>query len=653
MKRIYAALLAIVLLMTILPVIAEGTEEDTTEATETKLIVGNTTPMRGEFFTELWGNATSDCDVRDLLHGYNLVYWDGENGMFAADPNVVAYLTITANDAGDKTYTFGLLNDLFYSDGTRITAWDYAFSYLFSISPVLSEIGAIPLRREQFLGYEAYMENGGALAGVRVTSDETISITLDHNYLPFFYEMGLLSCNPYPISVIAPGVVVRDDGQGVYLSNVDTTITEPLFNAELLRETVMNEETGYLSHPSVVSGPYTLTAFDGVTAEFEINEYYKGNAKGLKPIIPYLTYTLAENDTMIEKLADGEFDLLNKVMRQDRITAGIELINEYDLSMANYPRVGLSYISFCGEKPTVSSMAVRQAIAYCFDRDAAVEDYVGAFGQRVDGYYGIGQWMYQVVMGTMAPPVAAPEDPNNAEAMRAYELQVAEFDNLNLDGLNEYSVNIEEARTLLEQSGWKLNDDGLRERDGVVLDLKLIYPEGNNIPESLQVNLVENLEQVGIRLTMEAMPMAELLREWYKQDNREADMFYLASNFYLIFDPSVHFIEKTSEEYGLIHDWAYTNIPDDQLYSWAVAMRRTEPGDALSYIKRWIGFQERFNELLPIIPVYSNIYFDFYTNSLQDYNIAENSTWGQAIVGAWLGEAEAEAEQGEEAEFVD
>ena len=243
--------------------------------------------------------------------------------------------------------------------------------------------------------------------------------------------------------------------------------------------------------------------------------------------------------------------------------------------------------------------------------------------------------MYGVVMGNTTPPIAAPEDENDAAAMRAYEVELASFENLSLDGLNPYGVNLDRANALLNGDGWVLNEEGLREKDGVVLDLKMIYPEGNNIPASMQTNLVDNLAQVGIRLTMEAEPMQELLTEWYKQDDRDVDMIYLATNFYLVFDPSVHFL--TNED-GT-HDWSYTNLHDEQLYGEAEAMRMTEPGDVLTYLQHWIAFQERFNEILPMLPVYSNIYFDFYTDTLQDYYIAENITWGQAIVGAWLGEA--------------
>ena len=639
MKKICALLLAAMLVMGCLPAIAEATETGETVFPD-YLVVGNPTPMRGEFFTELWGNATSDIDVRDLLHAYNLIYWDGENGMFTFDPTVVSAVETMVDEAGNKTYSITLMDDLYYSNGTRITAWDYAFSYLFTIAPELVEIGATPLRREQFLGYEEYISRPMSveprvLSGVKVLSDLTFSVTLRHEFLPFFYELGLLLCNPYPISVIAPGVTVRDDGNGVYLANEDPSVLEPLFTADLLEETVMDDDDGYLSHPSVVSGPYTLLSWDGVTAEFEINPFFKGNTRGLMPRIRHLTYTLAENDTMIEKLEAGEFGLLNKVMRADRITAGIGLMNEGGISFSNYPRVGLSYISFCCEKETVERLAVRQAIAYCMDRDQVTADYTGAFGQRVDGWYGVGQWMYGVVMGNTTPPIAAPENENDAAAMRAYEVELAAFENLSLEGLNPYGVNLDRANALLNGDGWVLNEEGIREKDGVVLDLKMIYPEGNNIPASMQTNLVDNLAQVGIRLTMEAEPMQELLTEWYKQDDRDVDMIYLATNFYLVFDPSVHFLTNDDGT----HDWSYTNLHDEKLYGEAEDMRMTEPGDVLTYLQHWISFQERFNEILPMLPVYSNIYFDFYTDTLQDYYIAENITWGQAIVGAWLGEA--------------
>ena len=65
-------------------------------------------------------------------------------------------------------------------------------------------------------------------------------------------------------------------------------------------------------------------------------------------------------------------------------------------------------------------------------------------------------------------------------------------------------------------------------------------------------------------------------------------------------------------------------------------MSRTEPGDALTYMQNWVAFQERFNEILPMIPIYSNYYYDFYTSSLADYSISSHITWGEAIVPATM-----------------
>ena len=36
--------------------------------------------------------------------------------------------------------------------------------------------------------------------------------------------------------------------------------------------------------------------------------------------------------------------------------------------------------------------------------------------------------------------------------------------------------------------------------------------------------------------------------------------------------------------------------------------------------------------MLPLIPVYSNVYFDFYTSDLMNYDIVRYITWGDAIV---------------------
>ena len=173
MKKACALLLAILLLFTQPAARADGA------AIENSLTVGNPTPMRGDFFTEFWGNATSDMDVRDLLHAYDLVCWDAENCMFTVDPSVVSGMAVTENEAGDRTYTMVLRNDLRYSDGSVITANDYAFYFLLLLSQEVEGAGAERKQMDYIVGAEDYFAGRtDVLSGVRVLTNNSISITL-------------------------------------------------------------------------------------------------------------------------------------------------------------------------------------------------------------------------------------------------------------------------------------------------------------------------------------------------------------------------------------------------------------------------------------------------------------------------------------------
>ena len=603
------------------------------------LTVGNTTPMSGKFFTELWEDVTSDNDVRSMIHAYNLVMWDHESGIFTHDPSVVNAIGVMENEFGDRSYLIALQDNLYYSDGTKITAWDYAFSYLLSIAPEITEIGGHAAKKEYLYGYDAYMDGTvNYLAGVQVLADDQLMITIDHNYLPYFYETGLISCIPYPISEIAPGVEVRDDGYGIYLANIDDSVKEPVFTADLLRETILDPETGYRSHPKVTSGPYTLESWDGVTVTFAINPWYKGDHEGKLPLIPEVTYTLTDNEHMVEKLESGEVDLLNKVTKAQTVTEALQLIAK-GYKMANYPRTGIAFISFGGHNPAFQSKEVRQAMAWCMDRDEVIGRYTGYYGLRVDSYYGLGQWMYGIVNGTIAAPVDPPEDENDTAAQSAYEDELAAWDELSLDNLTVYTLDVDNAVRLLERDGWTLNDAGIRQKEingeTVMLSFTMIYPEGNNINEALEALWVPNLKKAGIDLSMEAVPMQELIERYLFAEKWDTDLVYLARNYEGLYDPTGYFM---TDEQGN-HSWFTTKIVDEEMYQDALDVRQTAPGQVLEFVTEWIRLMERFNDTLPMIPMYSNVYFDIYTPLMQEYYISQNETWGGAILGAWLGDS--------------
>ena len=661
MKKALACLLALVLLLGVYPAMAEAPEA---AYNYEELVVGSTTAMTGNFFTDLWGRNTADMDVRTLLHGYDLIHWDSDVGAFGIDSTVVSGIVATEDEVGNRTYTLAIYDDLTYSDGTPVTAEDYAFSLLFSIAPEVAEIGGMVKSMDHILGIDEYKSGeSSVLTGVHLPGGNQLSITVKAEYLPFFYELALVSITPYPIRVIAPGCEVADDGEGIYLRNADQAVEQPAFTAELLRKTVLDPETGYLTHPAVTSGPYKLVSYDAQsqTAEFEINEYYKGNAWGEKPQIKRLIFKHVSNDAMIAGLQSGEYGLLNKCVNAGVLDSGLQLVAEGGAGVSNYARTGFSFISFSCERPATGSAAVRQAIASCFDKDSFITQYVRNYGLRVDGYYGIGQWMYRLVEGTAEPPVVAPEEGAGKQAQADYEAQLAQWETLGLENMQLYSLDLDAARQLLTEDGWTLNKAGesydaakdsvrCKEIDGVLvpLELSLIYPEGNDVGEALDTVLVQNLAQVGISLTVEAKPFEELLRVYYRQNERTCDMIYLASNFTTVFDPAPAFDPKNAQQ-GMDN---CTGIADEALFTLASDMRKTEPGDVLGYCQKWVAFQEAWAKVLPAIPVYSNVYFDFYTPALQNYNAGASTSWAEAIVSAYLGEPETPELAGEGEEIV-
>ena len=593
------------------------------------LSVAGTTPLTGRFFSDQWGNGAADLDVRSLIHGYNLIRWNAEEGMFETDASVVSGNAVSKNSQGDQSFHISIYQDLEFSDGSRITAHNYVFSILLGMAPQMKELGADTSGHACIKGAAEYADGKtDVLTGVRIKSDYEFTITIDHEQLPFFYELGLLDVVPYPIGEIAPGYQVADNGEGVSFIN-ETTGQVEAPPASLLRETILDETAGYAAHPAVVSGPYLLDSFDGETAEFSINPLYKGNWEGIKPAIQTITFGSVTNADMIGLLSDGQIDLVNRVSDHEALQAGIAATAAgEDITMASYPRSGLSFISFCtGHSEALSSEAVRQAFAWCLDREGLTQAYEDRYGVPVSGWYGIGQWVYS-------------KEKDFTDQLPAYEGEEAE--------------SVAEAEALLEADGWTLNKDGeayvsgqddvrcKKMEDGSLLPLEftIACPESTRAQALLDTYLKEKLAKAGIALTTEAVDGASLLNMYSDPDKISYDLLYLATNFSVVFDPCDLFVKN---EEG-IHEWGSTGIADEELYDLAQAMRRCEPGDMDTYRSRWEDFQTRFCKILPALPVYSNVYFDFYTASLKNYDPALTTSWAQSVSQAYLNDAPAPAD---------
>ncbi len=71
----------------------------------------------------------------------------------------------------------------------------------------------------------------------------------------------------------------------------------------------------------------------------------------------------------MDELAAGTVDLIGGVSSGDSINAGLDVCDEGKAEYASYNRAGYGKIAFSCDVGPTQFAAVRQAIAYCLDRD--------------------------------------------------------------------------------------------------------------------------------------------------------------------------------------------------------------------------------------------------------------------------------------------
>lgn len=606
MKRAFALLITTAILLSVSVLAHPGAQAARPPAV---LTVGSTTMLSGNFFSELWGNNTADIDVRSLLHEYPLVA-QTQGGEYQLNETVISRITKMTENNGDVTYRVTIKEGLKYCDGSPIDARDYLFSFLLFSSPQVRSMTGITPSYAHIIGFDAYHDGSTKVfSGLRLIDEQTFSLRIKKEYLPYFYEIAYININPYPISSIVPGGKVMDDGRGAYIQGEMTD--------DILRKTILDSEKGYLSHPTVSSGPYRLLSYDSEShvAEFEINPYYLGNYEGQLPSIPRIRFREVHNQDVHELIAQGQVDMVNKIVDGEVIDKAVELVKRGSLRSSAYPRTGSAYLAIANERPIMSSVQARQALAFCVDYDVLPREFLKGYGEKIHGYYGLGQWMLKDVGD-------------------------------DIEQLAHYSLDLDKADLLLTEGGWTYSKEGgeyhkgnsgLRYRmlpDGTLepFSLRMIVTSQNKAAYMIFEMLRKNLAEIGGEIVAEEMPIDQALRKYYRQDQRDFDLLFLGTNFVYFFDPASTY--RIGEEYqGTINT---SGLQDEKLAELASAVARVPSMDREAFLEAWLEFQIYWAEILPMIPLYSNTYYDLYTPALSDYNPERFWNWGTAIIYAKL-----------------
>lgn len=621
---------------------------------ETTLVVGTTTEPGVNMFGTFWGNNASNADVRELTFGYGTVSFTKE-GKYAVDPTSVKSLVETENTDGSKTYTIEINTGLVWNDGEPVTAKDYVFAVLLNINPIFSSVVGKSLSTDgtivgskDFNDPDVNTDGKAELPGLDLINDYKFSVTIGAENFPYYYEFLYYSFTPYPLHVLAPEADVVQGTEGAKMSGV--------FTSAVLEDTVDDGETGYRYDISVTCGPYDLFDFDveTSTATLKRNPLFKGDYTGQVPDIDNVVIKYVPNSVLLQSLVNGEIDLIESVSGGANIQDGLSEVAYGKIKFTTFPRNGYGLIAFHCDEPAgpTSQLEVRQAIAYLINRDLFLQTYTLGYGVLPNGEYGLSQWMVAassnedgVVMG------------KNADG--------------ELVALESYSYNPTKAVQLLEAAGWTKNATGgayvqaegavRYNADGEKLEIPWANTPDNPVSELIRTQLLPNAAAVGMSFIDTTMDFNTMLYTHYygaygdgyglptqdddgnwlvpeyeaeETDAREYHMVNLGTGF----NPGLYepYYDVSVEYWGWDGGANISYLYDADLLEAAKDMKFAADDD--EYLDAWQRYQYRFNQLLPSLPLYSDMYHAFFTTKLSDYEVTPEWTMTSAILYAKMEE---------------
>lgn len=576
-----------------------ATDESTTGVTNNEpsgqIVIGNITDFNGSFI-EGWGTNGADSIIRDLIGTRPNFYGTSEmstSGEYVYNPTVLANdPEITDNEDGSKTFKFTLQQDLAWSDGSPITAKDYVGNLMIFASPELAENEGSNTSGTTIVGNVDYSSGDKKeFAGVHLFDDYTFSIDIDSEYMPTYYEALSAAITPVPFSVYAPGVEIKDDGNGCYLSDN--------YTAELIKKPMESERF----NPTVTCGPYKFVSYDATNKEvtIEINDKFKGNYEGKKPEIQKVILKYVQDATMMNELESGNVDMLVGTSGGSTVNSGLDLVDQGKVEYASYLRNGYGMLAFHTDFGPTQFKSVRQAIAYSLDRTTFCSQYTGGFGALVHAEYGLGQWMYQ-------------ERKDQIESE-----------------LNPYSYSIDKAKEVLEADGWNLNEKGepfvegtdkvrYKDVDGKLMacEIQWANSEGNPVSALLSTMLPEAMESAGMKLVATTVDFPTLLNNYYREgiDEPKFNMYNLANGFTA--SPQIQYSYNPDKKYlgagGNTNFWM-----DDKISKMGFDLDKTDVSDKEGYLDKWVACMKELNEELPNLPLYSDEYHTFFNPKVKGY----------------------------------
>ena len=516
----------------------------------------------------------------------------------------------------------------------------------------------------------AYVDPSQAFSGVRLLGDYKFSLTIDaaKGYYPYYFANTYGAVSPYPMTFIfGEGVEIKDDGNGCYLS---AAWYEKEGDAFKKGAHVAEARYDVAKYP--FSGPYVVKEWDKSSKQctLEINPNFAGNFEGQKPSIKTIVYTKIVQETQLDQFTTGQVDILSGITGGTDTKAALAAVDASNGKFAevHYQRAGYGKLQFeCDFGPTMFASA-RQAVAYVLNTAEFASAFTGGYGSVIYGPYSPDFDMWKAVSEKInlidysfsienakqalindgwiynSQGEAFVEGQTGVDAVRYKKLTADEAAALN--GVNQTYASVENTDGVTYKTV-KVGDDYY-----MPLAINWFGTTNNDVTDMLAARLVgtNSVKAIGMVVRSTVGDFDKLLGEIYREPTYgyggtpTYGMFNLATGWNsAVYDYSWNWsLDPAYFDYSVnklydAYDVAFPYYDEDGNHtkmSYADAMAASDNKLGMDYLSMamvydattaeeynqwWMAYIERWNQLMPDIPLYSNYYYDIYNAKIQNF----------------------------------
>lgn len=476
-----------------------------------------------------------------------------------------------------KTITFKLKDGLKFSDGSALTSEDVRFTFEVTADPSYS--GRFGSTAQNIDGWDEFNKKGSTvehISGIETPDDTTIIFHLKEARNDSIADIG----NTF-------GIISYDQFKDSYKKGDTKSVEEA-------------------TTTTIGSGAYKLNKFDKASgASFVKNDEF--NTKEGKYEVKNIILKTVTEQTELKELQSDNVDLLPASLNADKIST---ISSTEGYSYHNYPRAGIGYVTFNTENGATTDPEVRKALIYAINRDAFNNSY---FGWTDEASKDLKDIKLGYAPKAFINPVSSLGDVVRGERK--------------IDGLTDYSYDLEKAKSILDDAGWKVGSNGVREKDGKELEIKFLASEGNSVLETL-LPLFEKdwAKELGVSLKKTTVDMNTMFNKLESKDaSDEWNAAFLAVGFTGTTLTEINTMFHSSDD-RLSN---YAGLKDKELDNLLEKAQSTVDNDAAK-----VAYEEvlvRAMNDAAYYPLYANQYFDLYNGRVKNLKTTSVYTFAKAM----------------------